>query len=43
VVKTIEGQTNYEAGDFLVADSEDGPFTYRITPEKFESMYELAE
>lgn len=43
VVKTIEGQTSYEAGDYLIADDRDGPFTYSVSPGKFESMYELAD
>jgi len=42
-VDTIEGKTDYEAGDYLVAESEDGPLAYCITPAKFESMYERTE
>lgn len=42
-VETIEGKTSYEAGDYLVADTADGQFTYCIKPAKFEAMYEPAD
>lgn len=40
-VETIEGQSHYDAGDFLVSNREDGGDAYRIRAGKFESMYEL--
>ena len=42
-VKTNEGETAYEVGDYLVYNNEDGTDTYAVGAEKFESMYELAE
>jgi hypothetical protein len=41
-VKTQEGETAYEAGDYLVSNDEDGRDAYAVTKEKFASMYELA-
>lgn len=42
-VKTKEGETAYEAGDYLVSNNEDGTDAYAISADKFESMYDLAE
>src|SRR6058998_1148211 len=42
-VKTKEGETEYEAGDYLVYNNEDGTDAYAVNAEKFESMYQLAE
>ena len=42
-VKTREGETAYQAGDYLVQNNEDGTDTYAVSAQKFESMYELAE
>jgi hypothetical protein len=42
-VSTKEGQTNYEAGDYLVFNDEDGTDGYAMTAEKFQSSYELDE
>jgi len=42
-VKTNEGETAYQAGDYLVHNNEDGTDTYAVSAEKFESMYELAD
>jgi hypothetical protein len=42
-VKTKEGETAYEAGDYLVYNNEDGTDAYAVSADKFESMYELAE
>jgi hypothetical protein len=39
---TQEGETSYQAGDYLVSNNEDGSDTYAIEKEKFTSMYELA-
>ena len=39
-VVTKEGQSNYQAGDYLVFNNEDGTDAYCITSEKFISMYE---
>ncbi|MGD9251160.1 MAG: hypothetical protein PVG19_08040 [Desulfobacterales bacterium] len=43
VVKTKEGASHYDTGDYLVANNEDGTDAYYISAEKFESMYELDE
>lgn len=43
VVKTMEGESHYDAGDYLVANNEDGTDAYCISAAKFESMYELVE
>ena len=43
VVKTKEGASHYDAGDYLVANNEDGTDAYSIRAAKFESMYELDE
>ncbi|MCC4113890.1 hypothetical protein LLG90_00845 [Aromatoleum toluclasticum] len=42
-VATQEGRTNYNAGDFIVSNTEDGSDAYAISAEKFETMYELDE
>ncbi len=41
-VKTLEGTTAYEKGDYLIANSEHGEDSYAISSKKFEEMYELA-
>lgn len=43
VVDTKEGRSRYQAGDYLVANNEDGTDAYCIRPEKFNSMYESDE
>lgn len=42
-VKTQEGETAYEVGDYLVSNNEDGTDAYAVSAEKFESMYVLAK
>lgn len=42
-VKTKEGTTRYEAGDFLVSNNQDGSDAYAVGAEKFEALYERAE
>lgn len=42
-VKTQEGLTSYEAGDYIVYNNEDGTDPYAISKTKFESMYERVE
>jgi len=42
-VKTQEGETAYEAGDYIVFNNEDGTDAYAMSAEKFESMYEPAD
>jgi hypothetical protein len=42
-VKTKEGETAYEAGDYIVFNNEDGTDAYAMSAEKFESMYEPAD
>lgn len=42
-VKTKEGETHYKAGDYLVANNEDGTDAYAISKSKFETMYQLAQ
>jgi hypothetical protein len=39
-VKTKEGMTHYETGDYLVSNDEAGTDRYAVAREKFESMYE---
>jgi hypothetical protein len=39
---TQEGETSYQAGDYLVSNNEDGSDTYAVEKEKFTSMYEPA-
>jgi hypothetical protein len=43
VVKTKEGASHYAAGDYLVANNQDGTDAYCVTAAKFEAMYELDE
>jgi hypothetical protein len=38
-VKTKEGVTHYEAGDYLVSNNSDGSDEYAISAAKFESLY----
>ena len=40
-VVTKEGESHYQAGDYLVSNNEDGTDAYCISADKFESMYEL--
>lgn len=42
-VDTKEGTSQYQAGDYIVYNQEDGTDAYCVRPEKFESMYELDE
>jgi hypothetical protein len=42
VVETKEGASQYEPGDYLVSNEEDGSDAYCIRAEKFEQMYEPA-
>ena len=42
-VVTKEGSTNYETGDYIVSNNEDGTDAYAIGKVKFESMYERDE
>jgi hypothetical protein len=42
-VKTKEGTTHYDAGDYIVSNSSDGSDAYAISAAKFESLYELAD
>jgi hypothetical protein len=39
-VPTKEGATDYEAGDYIVSNNEDGSDAWAVTKAKFESMYE---
>jgi hypothetical protein len=41
-VKTQEGSTHYEPGDYLVFNQEDGGDAYAVAKDKFEAMYERA-
>ena len=41
-VKTKEGATHYESGDYLVFNQEDGGDAYAISKAAFERMYEPA-
>ena len=43
VIKTKEGISHYEAGDYLVSNQEDGSDAYCVHAEKFEAMYEPPE
>ena len=38
-MKTKEGATRYEAGDYLVSNNSDGTDQYAIEAAKFETMY----
>jgi hypothetical protein len=42
-VRTKEGTTHYDAGDYLVSNEEDGSDPYAITKQKFEGMYERVD
>jgi hypothetical protein len=42
-VATREGISRYKAGDYLVANKEDGSDNYCMSAGKFESLYELDE
>jgi hypothetical protein len=42
-VKTKEGETAYQAGDYLVYNNEDGTDAYAMSAEKFQAMYDPAE
>lgn len=42
-VKTMEGETHYEAGDYIVSNRPDGSDEYAMTAEKFESLYAPGE
>jgi hypothetical protein len=40
-IKTLEGETHYQMGDYLVFNDEQGSDGYAISCDKFESLYEL--
>src|SRR5262252_8633948 len=40
-VKTKEGATHYEAGDYLVSNNEDGSDQYAVSAAKFDALYTL--
>ena len=42
-VTTKEGESHYQAGDYLVYNNEDGTDAYCMSAAKFEAMYELDE
>ena len=42
-VKTKEGESHYDAGDYLVFNNEDGTDGYCVSASKFEAMYEPDE
>jgi len=42
-VRTHEGETAYNVGDYLVYNNQDGTDAYAMSPKKFESMYEPVE
>ena len=39
-IKTQEGSTSYEAGDYLIENDEDGTDTYAINQKRFHELYE---
>jgi hypothetical protein len=41
-VRTKEGSTHYEAGDYLVSNDPDGGDAYAVSKKAFERMYEPA-
>ncbi len=41
--KTKEGFTDYEPGDYVVSNNEDGSDPYAVSKAKFEEMYELVK
>ncbi|MBL3529532.1 MAG: hypothetical protein JMN27_17925 [gamma proteobacterium endosymbiont of Lamellibrachia anaximandri] len=40
-IKTIEGESHYEAGDYLVYNNEDGTDGYCMSTDRFHGMYEI--
>lgn len=40
VIKTLEGETRYSAGDYVVYNDQQGMDGYAVDREAFESMYE---
>jgi len=40
-VITIEGESHYQAGDYLVYNNEDGTDAYCVARDAFEAMYEV--
>ena len=42
-VRTMEGETHYEAGDYVVSNTPDGSDGYAMKAERFERLYTLAE
>ena len=42
-IKTHEGETAYQAGDYLVYNNQDGTDAYAISAEKFHTLYDPAE
>lgn len=42
-VKTKEGVTHYQAGDYLVSNNKDGSDRYAVAAERFHQMYEPCE
>ncbi len=40
VIHTLEGETRYSAGDYIVYNDHDGHDGYAVSPEVFESMYD---
>ena len=42
-IKTVEGETSYEIGDYLVYNNQDGTDAYAVSAEKFNRLYDLAE
>ena len=42
-VKTKEGRSHYRAGDFIVANHEDGSDAWCMSVDKFQDMYEQVE
>src|SRR5438552_3063884 len=41
-VRTKEGATHYQAGDYLVSNNSDGSDKYAMSAAKFEALYVLA-
>lgn len=39
-IKTIEGETHYQAGDYLVYNDKAGIDAYAVSKDKFEALYE---
>jgi len=42
-IKTHEGETRYEAGDFLIDNSNDGSDCYAISKERFHELYDRVD